>query len=52
MLMRNGAPDLPALRTMLQSYTALLEPFQLAPGDPRRSRSGPPPGAIPAAPKN
>ncbi len=52
MLMRSGAPDLPALRAMLEKYTALLEPYQLAPGDPRRSRSGPPPGVIPAAPKN
>jgi hypothetical protein len=52
MLMRNGAPDMPALRTMVQQYTTLMEPYQLAPGDPRRSRSGPPPGVPPTAPKN
>ncbi len=49
MLMRKGQPDMPALRAMLQQYTALLEPYQLAPNDPRRGRAmGPPP----AAPKN
>jgi len=54
MLMRNGAPDMPALRAMLEKYTALMEPYQLLPGDPRKSRSvGPPPQAAPpAAPKN
>jgi hypothetical protein len=54
MLMRNGAPDMPALRAMLEKYTALMEPYQLLPGDPRKSRSaGPPPQAAPpAVPKN
>lgn len=53
MLMRKGQPDMPALRAMLQQYTALLEPYQLAPNDPRRGRAmGPPPAAPVAAPKN
>lgn len=53
MMMRSAPPDMPALRKMLEQYTALLEPYQLAPNDPRRGRSmGPPPGALPAAPKN
>jgi len=53
MQMRSGAPDLPALCTMLQQYTALMEPYQLAPNDPRRGRPmSPPPAAAPAAPKN
>ncbi len=47
-LMRNAPPDMPALRKMLEQYTALLEPYQLAPNDPRRSRSGPPPPPAPA----
>jgi len=52
-LMRSGAPDLPALRTMLQQYTALMEPYQLAPNDPRRGRAMNPPSPVtPAAPKN
>jgi len=42
-LLRNGQPDIPALRSMLEKFTSLLEPYQLAPGDPRRSR---PPGFI------
>ena len=42
-LMRQSAPDVPALRTMLEKFTALLEPYQLPAGDPRRSR---PPGFI------
>lgn len=41
--LRGGAPDLPALRAMLERFTSLLEPYQLPPGDPRRSR---PPGFI------
>lgn len=49
MLMRKGQPDMPALRAMLTQYTALLEPYQLAPNDPRRGR---PMGPPPAAPKN
>ena len=42
-LLRSGQPDIPALRSMLEKFTSLLEPYQLAPGDPRRSR---PPGFI------
>lgn len=42
-LLRNGAPDMPALRAMLERFTSALEPYQLPPGDPRRSR---PPGFI------
>ncbi len=42
-LLRGGAPDITALRTMLEKFTALLEPYQLPAGDPRRSR---PPGFI------
>ena len=38
-LLRNGQADIPALRSMLEKYTALLEPYQLAPGDPRRSHA-------------
>lgn len=41
--LRGGAPDMPALRTMLEEFTSLLEPYQLQAGDPRRSR---PPGFI------
>jgi len=36
-LLRNGSPDLPALHALLTKLTALLEPYQLAPDDPRRS---------------
>lgn len=42
-LLRNGQPDMPALRTMLGKFTGVLELYQLPPGDPRRSR---PPGFI------
>lgn len=53
MLMRSGSPDMPALRTMLEKYNALMEPYQLAPNDPRRGRPMSPPTATPpAAPKN
>jgi hypothetical protein len=38
LLLRAGAPNLPALRTLLQKFTAELEPYQLSPDDPRRSR--------------
>lgn len=41
--LRRGHPDLPALRKLLGTLTSLLEPYQLPPGDPRRSR---PPGFI------
>ena len=37
-LLRSGAPDRPALRDMLERFTSILEPYQLPPGDPRRSR--------------
>jgi hypothetical protein len=42
-LLRGGSPDMPTLHSMLEKFTALLEPYQLPPGDPRRSR---PPGFI------
>ncbi len=42
-LLRNGPPNLPALRSILQRFTSLLEPYELPAGDPRRSR---PPGFI------
>ena len=48
--MRKGQPDLPALRSTLEKFVALLEPYQLAPGDPRRSHALA--GVVPApAPK-
>jgi hypothetical protein len=37
-LMRRGQPNLPALRTLMQKCTALLEPWQLPVGDSQRSR--------------
>jgi hypothetical protein len=43
LLRSNSTPDVPALRAMLTSFTAALEPYQLPPDDPRRSR---PPGFI------
>lgn len=42
-LLRNGQPDMAALRALLEKFTSILEPYQLPPGDPRRSR---PPGFI------
>ena len=42
-LLRNGPPNLPALRSILQRFTSLLEPYEIPPGDSRRSR---PPGFI------
>ncbi len=42
-LLRNGQSDMPALRALLEKFTSILEPYQLPPGDPRRSR---PPGFI------
>jgi hypothetical protein len=42
-LLRNGQPDMPALRSALEKFTSLLEPFEIPAGDPRRSR---PPGFI------
>ena len=37
-LLRSGQPDISALRAMLVKFTSMLEPYQLPPGDPRRSR--------------
>jgi hypothetical protein len=37
-LLRKGAPNVPALRAAIEKYTAILEPFQLPEGDPRRGR--------------
>lgn len=37
-LLRRGHADETALRKLLGTFTALLEPYQLPPGDPRRSR--------------
>lgn len=38
-LLRAGAPDQPALHALLIKLTAVLEPYQLAPDDPRRSKA-------------
>ena len=38
-LMRKAQPDFPALRATLEKFVALLEPYQLPPGDPRRSHA-------------
>jgi hypothetical protein len=49
-LLRKAQPDLPALHSLLEKFTALLEPYQLPPGDPRRSHALA--GVVPApAPK-
>ena len=37
-LLRKGAPNIAALRAVMERYTTILEPFQLPPGDPRRGR--------------
>ncbi len=37
-LLRKGAPNMAALRAAIEKYTAILEPCQLPPGDPRRGR--------------
>jgi hypothetical protein len=42
-LLREGQPNMSALRSMLEYFTSLLAPYQLPAGDPRRSR---PPGFI------
>lgn len=42
-LLRAGTPNFPALRSMLEKFTSVLEPYELPPGDPRHSR---PPGFI------
>lgn len=44
-LLRRGAPDMKALRAAIEKYTAILEPYQLPPGDPRRGQ--PPPTTVP-----
>ena len=51
-LLRKGQPDLPALHSLLEKFAALLEPYQLAPNDPRRSHAlaGVVPAAAPAKP--
>lgn len=36
-LLRAGQPDIPSLRAILEKFTSILEPYQLPPGDPRRS---------------
>lgn len=36
-LLREGQPNMSALRSLLDKFTSLLEPYQLPPGDPRRS---------------
>jgi len=42
-LLRKGPPNMPALRALVQQFTAILEPYQLPAGDPLHSR---PPGWI------
>jgi hypothetical protein len=42
-LLRKSAPNLPALRAAMEKYTAILEPFQVPVGDPRR---GAPPAGV------
>jgi hypothetical protein len=42
-LLRNGQPDMAALRSTLEKFTAMLEPYEVPAGDPRRAR---PPGFI------
>jgi hypothetical protein len=37
-LLRKGAPDMAALRAAIEKYTAILEPFRVPQGDPRRGR--------------
>ena len=37
-LLRKGAPNMTALRTAIEKYTAILEPHQLPAGDPLRGR--------------
>jgi hypothetical protein len=39
LLLRKDQPDIPALHSLLEKFTALLEPYQLAPGDPRSSHA-------------
>jgi hypothetical protein len=46
-LLRSGQPNMPVLRSTLERFTSLLEPYQLPAGDPRRSH---PPVPIPSPP--
>jgi hypothetical protein len=41
--MRRGAPDVPALRGVIEKFTAALSPYQLPKDDPRRGRPAGPP---------
>lgn len=38
-LLRKRQPDLATLHTTLEKFTSMLEPYQLAPNDPRRGRA-------------
>ena len=40
-LLRKGAPNMAALRAAIEKYTAILEPFQIPQGDPRRTARPP-----------
>lgn len=40
-LLRKGAPNMAALREAVEKYTAILEPFRVPKGDPRRGRPAP-----------
>lgn len=42
-LLRKGAPNMAELRAAIEKYTAILEPFQVPRGDPRR---GNPPSTV------
>jgi hypothetical protein len=35
--LRDSVPDMPAVRTVLERFTSILEPYRLPSGDPRRS---------------
>ena len=37
--LRGSVPDMPALRTVLEKFTSMLEPYRLPSGDPRRSET-------------
>lgn len=37
--LRGSVPDMPALRTVLERFTSMLEPYRLPSGDPRRSET-------------
>ncbi|HUI58275.1 MAG TPA: hypothetical protein VLY04_25050 [Bryobacteraceae bacterium] len=42
-VLRKGTPNMTALRAAIEKYTAILEPNELPPGDPRRGR---PPASV------